>query len=66
VRAALALATIGTGALCALRAVHHWVRCERAIRRGEDLPATAFPALLAALVTVVSLAMVTVVARGGA
>ncbi|MFF0483185.1 YidH family protein [Streptomyces sp. NPDC004435] len=66
VRAALALATIATGALCAVRAVHHWVRCEQAIRRGEDLPATAFPALLAGLVTVVSVAMVAVVAQGSA
>ncbi|KQX57060.1 MULTISPECIES: DUF202 domain-containing protein [unclassified Streptomyces] len=66
VRAALALATIGVGALCAVRAVHHWVRCERAIRRGEDLPATAFPALLAALVTIVSVTMVAVVAQGSA
>ncbi len=66
VRAALALATIGAGALCAVRAVHHWVRCERAIRRGEDLPATAFPALLAVLVTIVSVTMVAVVAQGSA
>ncbi|UZI32797.1 YidH family protein [Streptomyces sp. VB1] len=66
VRTGLALAVIGTGALCALRAVHHWVRCERAIRKGEDLPATAFPAVLSVLVTLVSLAVVAVVAMGGA
>ncbi|GAA4664761.1 DUF202 domain-containing protein [Streptomyces chumphonensis] len=34
------------GALCAVRAVHHWVRCELAMRRGEDLPASRFPAFL--------------------
>ncbi|MBT2896660.1 YidH family protein [Streptomyces sp. McG3] len=66
VRTGLALAVIGTGSLCALRAVHHWVRCERAIRKGEDLPATAFPAVLSVLVTLVSLVVVAVVAMGGA
>ncbi|MBW1599864.1 DUF202 domain-containing protein [Streptomyces sp. JJ38] len=34
------------GAVCAVRAVHHWVRCELAMRRGEDLPPSRFPALL--------------------
>ncbi|MFI2372574.1 YidH family protein [Streptomyces sp. NPDC018833] len=64
VRAGLALALIGTGAACAVRAVNHWVRCERAMRRGEDLPVSRFPALLALLVAVVSLAMVVVVSWG--
>ncbi|UYQ61266.1 YidH family protein [Streptomyces peucetius] len=64
VRAGLALALIGTGAACAVRAVNHWVRCERAMRRGEDLPVSRFPALLAVVVAVVSLAMVVVVAWG--
>jgi putative membrane protein len=27
--------------------VHHWLRCERAIRLGEDLPVSRFPATLA-------------------
>ncbi|TXS51710.1 YidH family protein [Streptomyces sp. t39] len=64
VRAGLALALIGTGAVCAVRAVNHWVRCERAMRRGEDLPVSRFPALLAVLVAVVAAAMVLVVAWG--
>ncbi|MBM9622514.1 YidH family protein [Streptomyces zhihengii] len=64
VRAGLALALIGTGAACAVRAVNHWVRCERAMRRGEDLPVSRFPALLAVLVAVVAVAMVLVVAWG--
>lgn len=66
VRAGLSLALIGTGAACAVRAVNHWVRCERAMRRGEDLPVTRFPALLATVVAVVSVAMVAVVAWGDA
>ncbi|MFP1628702.1 YidH family protein [Streptomyces sp. 5K101] len=64
VRAGLALALIGAGAMCAVRAVNHWVRCERAMRRGEDLPVSRFPALLALVVAVVSVAMVIVVSWG--
>ncbi|MGA4842952.1 YidH family protein [Streptomyces sp. G45] len=64
VRVGLALALLGAGVLCALRAVHHWVRCERAMRRGEDLPATRFPALLGVVVAAVAVAMVVVVLFG--
>ncbi|MFI9807030.1 YidH family protein [Streptomyces sp. NPDC052301] len=63
-RVGLALALLGAGVLCALRAVNHWVRCERAIRRGEDLPASRFPALLSLVVAVVAVAMVVVVLLG--
>ncbi|MFG3204616.1 YidH family protein [Streptomyces sp. NPDC048192] len=65
-RAGLALALLGAGVLCSLRAVNHWVRCERAIRRGEDLPASRFPALLGLVVAVVAVAMVVVVLAGWA
>jgi putative membrane protein len=65
-RAGLALALLGAGVLCSLRAVNHWVRCERAIRRGEDLPASRFPALLSLVVAVVAVAMVVVVLAGWA
>ncbi|MEU2429771.1 MULTISPECIES: YidH family protein [unclassified Streptomyces] len=64
VRVGLSLALIGTGVLCALRAVNHWVRCERAMRRGEDLPVSRFPTVLALVVGAVSVAMVVVVAWG--
>ncbi|MEU6816185.1 DUF202 domain-containing protein [Streptomyces sp. NPDC046860] len=65
-RVGLALALLGAGVLCALRAVHHWVRCEQAMRRGEDLPVSRFPALLSLLVAVVAVAMVVVVLAGWA
>ncbi|XQE89481.1 hypothetical protein ACN24M_33360 [Streptomyces microflavus] len=52
------------GVLCALRAVNHWVRCERAMRRGEDLPVSRFPTLLGIVVAVVAVAMVVVVLFG--
>ncbi|MCS0636075.1 DUF202 domain-containing protein [Streptomyces sp. LP05-1] len=64
VRVALALALLGAGALCALRAVNHWVRAERAMRRGEDLPVSRFPVLLGLLVGAVAAAMVLVVLLG--
>ncbi|MEU0336131.1 DUF202 domain-containing protein [Streptomyces sp. NPDC006193] len=63
-RVGLALALLGAGALCSLRAVDHWVRCERAMRRGENLPASRFPALLSLVVAVVAVAMVVVVLTG--
>ncbi|MFJ8791686.1 YidH family protein [Streptomyces sp. NPDC102462] len=63
-RVGLALALLGAGVLCSLRAINHWVRCERAMRRGEDLPASRFPALLSLVVGVVAVAMVFVVLVG--
>ncbi|MDQ0797277.1 YidH family protein [Streptomyces sp. B1I3] len=64
VRTGLALALLAAGVLCALRSVSHWVRCERAMRRGEDLPVSRFPALLGLAVAVVAVAMVVVVLFG--
>ncbi|MDX3850553.1 YidH family protein [Streptomyces sp. AK02-01A] len=66
VRVGLAVALLAAGALCALRAVNHWVRCERAMRRGENLPVSRFPALLSLLVGLVAVAMLVVVVLGRA
>ncbi|MYU22784.1 DUF202 domain-containing protein [Streptomyces sp. SID8352] len=63
-RVGLALALLAAGVLCALRAVNHWVRCERAMRRGEDLPVSRFPAVMSLVVAVVAVAMVVVVLTG--
>ncbi|HZF90515.1 YidH family protein [Streptomyces sp.] len=63
-RVGLALALLAAGVLCSLRAVNHWIRCERAMRRGEDLPVSRFPALLSLVVAVVAVAMVVVVLFG--
>lgn len=64
VRTCFSLALLAAGVLCALRAVNHWVRCERAMRRGEDLPVSRFPTLLSLAVAAVALAMVVVVLFG--
>lgn len=63
-RVGLALALLAAGVLCSLRAVNHWARCERAMRRGEDLPVSRFPALLSLVVAVVAVVMVVVVLVG--
>lgn len=63
-RIGLALALLAAGVLCSLRALNHWVRCERAMRRGEDLPTSRFPMLLSLAVAVVALAMVVIVLFG--
>jgi putative membrane protein len=50
IRDALALALLGLGGVVAVRALDHWARSERAIRRGAELPPSRFPAVLALLV----------------
>ncbi|MFD9354941.1 YidH family protein [Streptomyces sp. NPDC060031] len=64
VRVSMALALLAVGAACALRAVNHWVHCERAMRRGEDLPMSRFPVVLSLGVGLVAVAMVVVVLLG--
>lgn len=46
--------------------MNHWVRCERAMRRGEDLPVSRFPTVLSLTVALVALAMVVVIVFGWA
>ncbi|WP_030163067.1 YidH family protein [Streptomyces sp. NRRL S-244] len=64
VRVGMSLALLAVGAACALRAVNHWVRCERAMRRGEDLPISRFPVVLSLGVGLVAVSMMLVVLLG--
>ncbi|MFJ6722193.1 MULTISPECIES: YidH family protein [unclassified Streptomyces] len=64
VRVGMSFALLAVGAACALRAVNHWVRCERAMRRGADLPVSRFPVVLGLGVGLVAGAMVVVVLLG--
>ncbi|WP_030193075.1 YidH family protein [Streptomyces sp. NRRL S-87] len=64
VRVGMAVALLVVGAACAMRAVNHWIRCERAMRRGEDLPVSHFPVVLSLGVGLVALAMVVAVLFG--
>ncbi|MEV4279753.1 YidH family protein [Actinoplanes xinjiangensis] len=49
-REIIAILLLVLGGLVALRAVDHWVRTERAMRLGTDLPRSRFPAVLAVAV----------------
>ncbi|MGW1378786.1 YidH family protein [Streptomyces sp. NPDC002446] len=64
VRLGFTIALLAGGALCALRAVNHWVRCERAMRRGADLPVSRFPTALALAVGVLGVAVAVLVLLG--
>ncbi|GAA0472932.1 YidH family protein [Streptomyces olivaceiscleroticus] len=64
VRTVFTVALLAGGALCAVRSVNHWVRCERAMRRGADLPSSRFPALLGAGVGLLAVAIAAVVLLG--
>ncbi|MER7003989.1 DUF202 domain-containing protein [Dactylosporangium sp. NPDC000555] len=50
-RIVIAVPLLALGALVAMRAVDHWARSERAMRLGEALPRSRFPAILALAVT---------------
>ena len=64
-REAIAVALLLLGGTVAVRAVDHWARTERAIRLGEELPVSRFPAVLALIVGLGALLLVVaVLARG--
>ncbi|HEX2773972.1 MAG TPA: DUF202 domain-containing protein [Micromonosporaceae bacterium] len=60
-REGIAIALLVLGGTVAIRAVDHWTRAERAMRLGEDLPASRFPAVLAVLVGLGALVLVVAV-----
>lgn len=60
-REGLAIALMLVGGAVSLRAFNHWLRCERAIRLGQDLPQSRFPVLLAVAVGLGALLLVVVV-----
>ncbi|MBM9506134.1 YidH family protein [Actinacidiphila acididurans] len=66
VRVVLAVCLLAGGVACTLRAVNHWVRCERAMRQGENLPVSRFPAVMAVVIALIAVAMVAVVLFGWA
>ncbi|PZW03316.1 putative membrane protein [Micromonospora phaseoli] len=63
-REAIAVALLLLGGAVAIRAVDHWARTERAIRLGEELPASRFPAVLALIVGLGALSLVVAVLAG--
>jgi putative membrane protein len=61
-REAIAIGLLLLGAAVAIRAVVHWARCERAMWRGEPLPPSRFPTVLALSVAGFGLLLTGVVA----
>ncbi|PZF98354.1 YidH family protein [Micromonospora deserti] len=60
-REVIAVALLLLGGAVAVRAVDHWARTERAIRLGEELPVSRFPAVLALAVGLGALLLVAAV-----
>ncbi|GAB2573265.1 membrane protein [Paractinoplanes abujensis] len=60
-REIIAVALLVLGGIVALRAVDHWARTERAMRLGEELPGSKFPALLAVIVALGALLLIVAV-----
>ncbi|GGL87646.1 membrane protein [Micromonospora yangpuensis] len=63
-RETIAIVLLLIGAAVAVRAVDHWARTERAIRLGEELPASRFPAILALVVGLGAVLLVLAVLAG--
>lgn len=57
-REAIAVVLLLLGGAVAIRAVNHWARTERAIRLGQELPASRFPAVLALLIATGSVLLI--------
>ncbi len=60
-REVISVALLVLGGVVALRAVDHWARTERAMRLGQELPASKFPAVLAIVVALGALLLVAAV-----
>lgn len=64
IRVGIAVTLLAVGALCAVHAVRHWTSCEQAMRNGDDLPISRFPALLSLAVVVVAVLLVVLAVFG--
>ncbi|MBM2617463.1 DUF202 domain-containing protein [Actinoplanes sp. LDG1-06] len=60
-REIIAVSLLVLGGIVALRAVDHWARTERAMRLGEELPGSKFPAILAVVVALGALLLIVAV-----
>jgi putative membrane protein len=60
-REVISIALLLLGGTVALHAVDRWIRTERAIRLGDELPPSRFPALLAIAITLGALLLIATV-----
>jgi putative membrane protein len=65
VRESISIALLLLGAVVALRAVDRWSRAERAMRLGQALPASRFPAVLAMVIGAGATVLLIVVLMAG-
>ncbi len=65
VRESISIGLLVLGAAIALRAVDHWARCERAMRLGQPLPPSRFPAILGLVIGLGAVALLVVVVASG-
>jgi putative membrane protein len=63
-RVVIAVALLGLGFAVAVRAIDRWARTERAMRLGEDLPASTFPAVLAMAIATGTVLLVAAIVLG--
>jgi putative membrane protein len=61
----LGVILLAIGGLVAIRAVDHWARAERAMRLGEPLPPSRFPAFLALMIAIGAAILLVTVLLGG-
>ena len=61
VREVLAVGLVLLGAVVMIRAVDHWARSERAMRLGDPLPPSRFPAALAVVLCLGALGLLTLI-----
>lgn len=64
-RESIAIALMLLGAAVSLRAVDHWARAERAMRLGQPLPPSRFPAVLALITTAGAVVLLVLVWASG-
>ena len=61
VREVLAVGLVLLGAVVMIRAVDHWARSERAMRLGDPLPPSRFPAVLAVVLCLGALGLLALI-----
>jgi putative membrane protein len=65
IREVISIALLLLGAAVALRAVDHWARTERAMRLGQPLPPSRFPAILALVIGLGAVVLLALILMSG-
>jgi putative membrane protein len=65
IREVISIALLVLGAAVAVRAVDHWARSERAMRLGQPLPPSRFPAILGLVIGLGAVVLLAVILMSG-